>query len=70
MNVPSSTIMISPIWVLLSVSVKWTSGINQSLKRQGGHGDYSVVLALALIVIIEIIGAADSRWLSFSFQKQ
>ena len=46
MNVPSSVVTISPILVLMYVSimsVKRTNGIIQSLKQQGGHGDYSAV---------------------------
>ena len=46
MNVPSSVVMISPISVLTYVSimsVKRTSAIIQSLKRQSGQGDRSAV---------------------------
>ena len=46
MNVPSSVVTTSPILVLMYVSimsVKRTNGLIQSLKQQGGHGDYSAV---------------------------
>ena len=46
MNVPISVVTISPILVLMYVSimsVKRTNGIIQSLKQQGGHGNYFVV---------------------------
>ena len=46
MNAPSSVVTLSPILVLTYVSimsVKKTNGIIQSLKQQGGHGDYSAV---------------------------
>ena len=64
MNVPSSVVTISPILVLTYVSimsVKRSNGIIQSLKQQCGHGDYSRLLASALIVIIESRGAAGSQ---------
>ena len=46
MNVPSSAVTISPILVLMYVSimsVKRINGIIPSLKHQGSHGDYSAV---------------------------
>ena len=77
MNVPSSAVTISPIFVLTYVSI-------MSVKKQMesfNHWNSNVVMvttlrlsASALIVIIETRGAAGSRgwlcWLSFLLLKQ
>ena len=62
-NVPSSVVMISPIWVLMYlsiVSVKRTRGIIQSLKRKVVMVTTLCLLASALIFIFEIKGALVS----------
>ena len=38
------TLITVPIRVMMSVTVKRANGINDSLKQEGGHGDYSVVV--------------------------